>query len=175
MHGHISPAQAGFSLRNRKSQRHWLEKRNIHLFLVLCLKGFSCISFPGTCQGCHWRKIGFLVCFEGTGGGMWKPFVVKFQSWFLFNFSFLFPSAVEYDKEFTPHQRHHKEFKFNLSQIPEGEAVTAAEFRIYKDCVAGSFKNQTFLISIYQVLQEHQNRYARGGSNYAISCCPGEA
>ncbi|XP_010571615.1 PREDICTED: bone morphogenetic protein 6 [Haliaeetus leucocephalus] len=65
---------------------------------------------------------------------------------------------VEYDKEFTPHQRHHKEFKFNLSQIPEGEAVTAAEFRIYKDCVAGSFKNQTFLISIYQVLQEHQNR-----------------
>ncbi|KFO78555.1 Bone morphogenetic protein 6, partial [Cuculus canorus] len=69
-----------------------------------------------------------------------------------------FPSTVEYDKEFTPHQRHHKEFKFNLSQIPEGEAVTAAEFRIYKDCVLGSFKNQTFLISIYQVLQEHQNR-----------------
>ncbi|NXP38433.1 BMP6 protein, partial [Leiothrix lutea] len=74
-----------------------------------------------------------------------------------FSLSFLFPSAVEYDKEFTPHQRHHKEFKFNLSQIPEGEAVTAAEFRIYKDCVVGSFKNQTFLISIYQVLQEHQN------------------
>uniref|UniRef100_A0A8C0BF11 Bone morphogenetic protein 6 n=1 Tax=Buteo japonicus TaxID=224669 RepID=A0A8C0BF11_9AVES len=135
MHGHISPVKAGFSLKNRKSQRHWLEKRNIHLFLVLYLKGFSCISFPGTCQGCRWRKIGFLVCFEGTGGGMWKTFV-----------------------EFTPHQRHHKEFKFNLSQIPEGEAVTAAEFRIYKDCVVGSFKNQTFLISIYQVLQEHQNR-----------------
>ncbi|XP_039379089.1 bone morphogenetic protein 6 isoform X2 [Mauremys reevesii] len=69
-----------------------------------------------------------------------------------------FVNLVEYDKEFTPHQRHHKEFKFNLSQIPEGEAVTAAEFRIYKDCVMGSFKNQTFLISIYQVLQEHQNR-----------------
>ncbi|XP_068787997.1 bone morphogenetic protein 6 [Struthio camelus] len=69
-----------------------------------------------------------------------------------------FVNLVEYDKEFTPHQQHHKEFKFNLSQIPEGEAVTAAEFRIYKDCVMGSFKNQTFLISIYQVLQEHQNR-----------------
>uniref|UniRef100_A0A8C8RR24 Bone morphogenetic protein 6 n=1 Tax=Pelusios castaneus TaxID=367368 RepID=A0A8C8RR24_9SAUR len=69
-----------------------------------------------------------------------------------------FVNLVEYDKEFTSHQRHHKEFKFNLSQIPEGEAVTAAEFRIYKDCVMGSFKNQTFLISIYQVLQEHQNR-----------------
>ena len=69
---------------------------------------------------------------------------------------------MEYDNEFSPRQRHHKEFKFNLSQIPEGEAVTAAEFRIYKDCVVGSFKNQTFLISIYQVLQEHQHRY--GGS-----------
>ncbi|XP_042639635.1 bone morphogenetic protein 6 [Orycteropus afer afer] len=69
-----------------------------------------------------------------------------------------FVNLVEYDKEFSPRQRHHKEFKFNLSQIPEGEAVTAAEFRIYKDCVVGSFKNQTFLISIYQVLQEHQHR-----------------
>ncbi|XP_061447569.1 bone morphogenetic protein 6 [Rhineura floridana] len=69
-----------------------------------------------------------------------------------------FVNLVEYDKEFTPYQRHHKEFKFNLSRIPEGEAVTAAEFRIYKDCVFGGFKNQTFLISIYQVLKEHQNR-----------------
>lgn len=76
--------------------------------------------------------------------------------------SLSFNPVVEYDKELSPRQRHHKEFKFNLSQIPEGEAVTAAEFRIYKDCVVGSFKNQTFLISIYQVLQEHQHRY--GGS-----------
>lgn len=73
--------------------------------------------------------------------------------------SLLFNPVVECDKEFSPRQRHHKEFKFNLSQIPEGEAVTAAEFRVYKDCVVGSFKNQTFLISIYQVLQEHQHRY----------------
>nr|XP_004666209.2 bone morphogenetic protein 6 [Jaculus jaculus] len=69
-----------------------------------------------------------------------------------------FVNLVEHDKELSPRQRHHREFKFNLSQIPEGEAVTAAEFRIYKDCVVGSFKNQTFLISIYQVLQEHQHR-----------------
>uniref|UniRef100_A0A8C9JJU8 Bone morphotic protein 6 n=1 Tax=Panthera tigris altaica TaxID=74533 RepID=A0A8C9JJU8_PANTA len=72
--------------------------------------------------------------------------------------SLLFNLIVEHEKEFSPGQRYHKEFKFNLSQIPEGEAVTAAEFRIYKDCVVGSFKNQTFLISIYQVLQEHQHR-----------------
>ncbi|XP_075682775.1 bone morphogenetic protein 6 [Rhinoderma darwinii] len=69
-----------------------------------------------------------------------------------------FVNLVEYDKELSPRLRHHKEFKFNLSQIPEGEAVTAAEFRIYKDCVLGSFENQTFFISIYQVLSEHRNR-----------------
>ncbi|XP_075069142.1 bone morphogenetic protein 6 [Mixophyes fleayi] len=69
-----------------------------------------------------------------------------------------FVNLVEYDKELSPRLRHHKEFKFNLSQIPEGEAVTAAEFRIYKDCVLGSFENQTFLISIYQVLAEHKSR-----------------
>ncbi|KAM4028762.1 bone morphogenetic protein 6 [Anomaloglossus baeobatrachus] len=69
-----------------------------------------------------------------------------------------FVNLVEYDKELSPRLRHHKEFKFNLSQIPEGEAVTAAEFRIHKDCVLGSFENQTFLISIYQVLTEYRNR-----------------
>nr|XP_033790610.1 bone morphogenetic protein 6 [Geotrypetes seraphini] len=69
-----------------------------------------------------------------------------------------FVNLVEFDREFSPHLWHHKEFKFNLSQIPEGEAVTAAELRIYKDCVVGSFQNQTFLISVYQVLPEHHHR-----------------
>ncbi|XP_063307817.1 bone morphogenetic protein 6 isoform X1 [Pelobates fuscus] len=67
-----------------------------------------------------------------------------------------FVNLVEYDKELSPRLRLQKEFKFNLSQIPDGEAVTAAEFRIYKDCVLGGFENQTFLISIYQVLNEKQ-------------------
>ncbi|KAG7252478.1 hypothetical protein CRUP_022520, partial [Coryphaenoides rupestris] len=40
---------------------------------------------------------------------------------------------MEHDKEFLPVRRHHREFRFDLSRIPEGEAVTAAEFRIYKD------------------------------------------
>lgn len=64
MHGHISPVKAGFSLENRKSQRNWLKKRNICLHLVLYLKSFNCISFPGTRQGYLWRKktrfLGFL-------------------------------------------------------------------------------------------------------------------
>ncbi|MBN3294492.1 BMP6 protein, partial [Polypterus senegalus] len=69
-------------------------------------------------------------------------------------------AALENDREFSADRRHHKEFRFNLSQIPEGEAVTASEFRIYKDCVSNAFKNETFIISVYQVLQEHEDREA---------------
>ncbi|XP_006002932.1 bone morphogenetic protein 6 [Latimeria chalumnae] len=71
-----------------------------------------------------------------------------------------FVNLVEHDTEFSLKRRHHREFKFNLSLIPEGEAVTAAEFRIYKDCISGTFENETFLLSLYQVLQEHQDRDA---------------
>ncbi|XP_066502866.1 bone morphogenetic protein 6 [Hoplias malabaricus] len=69
-----------------------------------------------------------------------------------------FVSLVEYDRELSPHRRHHKEFKFNLSQIPEGEAVTAAEFRIYKECVSSTFRNETFVLSVFQVLGDHSDR-----------------
>uniref|UniRef100_A0A8C1X8U5 Bone morphogenetic protein 7 n=2 Tax=Cyprinus carpio TaxID=7962 RepID=A0A8C1X8U5_CYPCA len=69
-----------------------------------------------------------------------------------------FVNLVEHDKEFLPVRRHHREFRFDLSKIPEGEAVTAAEFRIYKDFVPERFDNETFRISIYQVLEEHSDR-----------------
>ncbi|XP_028667648.2 LOW QUALITY PROTEIN: bone morphogenetic protein 7 [Erpetoichthys calabaricus] len=69
-----------------------------------------------------------------------------------------FVNLVEHDKEFQSVQRHHREFRFDLSRIPEGEAVTAAEFRIYKDFIHERFENETFQISIYQVLPEHSDR-----------------
>ncbi|XP_044079830.1 bone morphogenetic protein 7-like [Siniperca chuatsi] len=52
------------------------------------------------------------------------------------------------------YQQHRREFRFDLSRIPEGEAVTAAEFRIYKDFIQERYENETFRVSVYQVLQE---------------------
>ncbi|XP_025326256.1 bone morphogenetic protein 7 isoform X2 [Canis lupus dingo] len=69
-----------------------------------------------------------------------------------------FVNLVEHDKEFFYPRYHHREFRFDLSKIPEGEAVTAAEFRIYKDYIRERFDNETFRISVYQVLQEHLGR-----------------
>lgn len=66
---------------------------------------------------------------------------------------------MEHDKEFLPVRRHHREFRFDLSRIPEGEAVTAAEFRIYKDFIHERYDNETFRISVYQVLEEHSDRW----------------
>ena len=37
--------------------------------------------------------------------------------------------------------------------------MTAAEFRIYKDYIREHFHNETFRISVYQVLQEHLGRW----------------
>ncbi|XP_008164157.2 bone morphogenetic protein 7 isoform X3 [Chrysemys picta bellii] len=65
---------------------------------------------------------------------------------------------MEHDREFHHQRYHHREFRFDLSRIPEGEAVTAAEFRIYKDYIRERFDNETFQISVYQVLQEHPGR-----------------
>ncbi|XP_073649222.1 bone morphogenetic protein 7 isoform X8 [Tursiops truncatus] len=61
-----------------------------------------------------------------------------------------FVNLVEHDKEFFHPRYHHREFRFDLSKIPEGEAVTAAEFRIYKDHIREHFSNETFRISVYQ-------------------------
>uniref|UniRef100_G3NSG3 Bone morphogenetic protein 5 n=1 Tax=Gasterosteus aculeatus aculeatus TaxID=481459 RepID=G3NSG3_GASAC len=71
-----------------------------------------------------------------------------------------FVNLVEKDKDFSHQRRHYKEFRFDLTQIPEGEAVTAAEFRIYKDRSHARYDNVSLKVTIYQVLKEYQNNDA---------------
>lgn len=54
----------------------------------------------------------------------------------------------------------HQYHRFDLSRIPDGETVTAAEFRVYKDFVHERYENETFHVSVYQVLREQDGRYA---------------
>lgn len=79
-------------------------------------------------------------------------------AWGFLTFLFHFIFIVERDKDFSHQRRHYKEFRFDLTQIPHGEAVTAAEFRIYKDRSYSRFENETIKISIYQIIKEYPNR-----------------
>ncbi|XP_007950911.1 bone morphogenetic protein 8A-like [Orycteropus afer afer] len=65
--------------------------------------------------------------------------------------------AMERDHSLTHQEPHWKEFQFDLTQIPAGEAVTAAEFRIYK--VPSTYQvNRTLHISMFEVVKEQSNR-----------------
>uniref|UniRef100_A0A667ZV04 Bone morphogenetic protein 7a n=1 Tax=Myripristis murdjan TaxID=586833 RepID=A0A667ZV04_9TELE len=52
-----------------------------------------------------------------------------------------FVNMVEQDQDLLYKQQ--REFRFDLSRIPEGEAVTAAEFRIYKYYIPERYENET--------------------------------
>ncbi|TNN27828.1 Bone morphogenetic protein 7 [Liparis tanakae] len=69
----------------------------------------------------------------------------------------LFP-IVDQDQD-PPHRHHRREFRFDLSRIPEGEVVTAAEFRIYKDFLRERYENETFRVGVFRVLQDPPNGY----------------
>ncbi|KAM4871506.1 bone morphogenetic protein 8A-like isoform 2-T2 [Thomomys bottae] len=68
-----------------------------------------------------------------------------------------FVNMVERDRGLGPQEPHWKEFHFDLTQIPAGETVTAAEFRIYK-VPSTHLLNTTLHISVLEVVQEHFNR-----------------
>uniref|UniRef100_A0A8C5XRN0 TGF-beta family profile domain-containing protein n=1 Tax=Microcebus murinus TaxID=30608 RepID=A0A8C5XRN0_MICMU len=61
------------------------------------------------------------------------------------------------DRALGHQEPHWKEFRFDLTQIPTGEAVTAAEFRIYKVPSTRPL-NRTLHVSLFQVVQEQSNR-----------------
>lgn len=70
----------------------------------------------------------------------------------------MFSSFLVENERDLPHRQHRREFRFDLSGIPDGEVITGAEFRIYKQFTREHFDNQTFRVSLYQVLQESTNR-----------------
>uniref|UniRef100_A0A8C5KKZ3 TGF-beta family profile domain-containing protein n=1 Tax=Jaculus jaculus TaxID=51337 RepID=A0A8C5KKZ3_JACJA len=68
-----------------------------------------------------------------------------------------FVNMVERDHALSHQEPHWKEFRFDLTQIPAGEAVTAAEFRIYKEPSTHPL-NTTLHVSVFEVVEEHANR-----------------
>ncbi|XP_023605047.1 bone morphogenetic protein 8B-like, partial [Myotis lucifugus] len=65
--------------------------------------------------------------------------------------------AVELDRSLGHQEPPWKEFRFDLTQIPAGEAVTAAEFRIYK-LPSTHLLNRTLHVSMFEVVRERANR-----------------
>jgi len=98
--------------------------------------------------------------------GVFPSFDFKKMAWSL---CFPFFSPVEKDKDFSHQRRHYKEFRFDLTQIPDGEAVTASEFRIYKDRGYARYDNITLKVTIYQVIKEYPNKWVPA-SNCRLSC-----
>ncbi|XP_070366406.1 bone morphogenetic protein 8A isoform X3 [Equus asinus] len=68
-----------------------------------------------------------------------------------------FVNMVELDRTLGHQEPHWKEFRFDLTQIPAGEAVTAAEFRIYK-LPSTHPLNRTLHVSMFEVVRERANR-----------------
>uniref|UniRef100_G1PJP9 TGF-beta propeptide domain-containing protein n=2 Tax=Myotis TaxID=9434 RepID=G1PJP9_MYOLU len=64
---------------------------------------------------------------------------------------------VELDRSLGHQEPPWKEFRFDLTQIPAGEAVTAAEFRIYK-LPSTHLLNRTLHVSMFEVVRERANR-----------------
>uniref|UniRef100_F6YYN3 TGF-beta family profile domain-containing protein n=1 Tax=Ornithorhynchus anatinus TaxID=9258 RepID=F6YYN3_ORNAN len=69
-----------------------------------------------------------------------------------------FVNMVEHDRDIFYQKPYWKEFRFDLTQIPTGESVTAAEFRIYKMRSFTRHINKTLHISIYEIIKEQSNR-----------------
>ncbi|XP_051027328.1 bone morphogenetic protein 8B-like isoform X2 [Acomys russatus] len=88
---------------------------------------------------------------DGSGGGQPQPHLHRAD------LVMSFVNMVERDRTLGYQEPHWKEFRFDLSQIPDGEAVTAAEFRIYKEPSPHPL-NTTLHVSMFEVVQEHSSR-----------------
>lgn len=84
--------------------------------------------------------------------------------------------AVEQERDLLQPRPYWKEFRFDLTPLPQGETVTAAEFRIYKTLTIGQRANRTLHISVYEIKRENRHRCScssplLSGGNLAHSVC----
>ncbi|XP_026155293.1 bone morphogenetic protein 8A [Mastacembelus armatus] len=71
-----------------------------------------------------------------------------------------FVNLVEQERDLLQPRPYWKEFRFDLTPLPQGETVTAAEFRIYKTLTMGQRANRTLHISVYEIQSENRHREA---------------
>lgn len=69
-----------------------------------------------------------------------------------------FVNLVEQERDLLQPRPYWKEFRFDLTPLPQGEAVTAAEFRIYKTLTVGQRANRTLHISVYEIQRDNRLR-----------------
>ncbi|KAL2080394.1 hypothetical protein ACEWY4_024187 [Coilia grayii] len=69
-----------------------------------------------------------------------------------------FVNLVEHERDLRQPRPYWKEFRFDLTPLPQGETVTAAEFRIYKTLTMGQRANLTLHISVYEIQRENKHR-----------------
>lgn len=69
-----------------------------------------------------------------------------------------FVNLVEQERDLLQPRPYWKEFRFDLTPLPQGETVTAAEFRIYKTLTMGQRANRTLHISVYEIQRENRHR-----------------
>uniref|UniRef100_A0A8C6SAD9 Bone morphogenetic protein 8a n=1 Tax=Neogobius melanostomus TaxID=47308 RepID=A0A8C6SAD9_9GOBI len=69
-----------------------------------------------------------------------------------------FVNLVEQERDLLQPRPYWKEFRFDLTPLPQGETVAAAEFRIYKTLTVGQRANRTLHISIYEIQRNNRLR-----------------
>lgn len=79
-----------------------------------------------------------------------------------------FCPSVEHERDLLQARPYWKEFRFDLTPLPQGETVTAAEFRIYKTLTMSQRANRTLHISVYEIQREKKHR---SYSNLLYSAC----
>ncbi|OCT92219.1 hypothetical protein XELAEV_18015275mg [Xenopus laevis] len=65
---------------------------------------------------------------------------------------------LEHDRDIFQQKPYWKEFKFDMTQIPTGESVTVAEFRLFKTRSFLRNLNRTLHISLYEIKKERGYR-----------------